>query len=52
MYIFSFQVRGLDGAYAIGQLLKSRQVKLEYLLDEGLMVTNGLVKGTDKPVAM
>lgn len=46
------EVRGLDGAYAIGQLLKSRQVKLEYLLDEGLMVTNGLVKGTDKPVAM
>lgn len=46
------EVRGTEGAYTIGQLLKSRHVKLEFILDEGLMVTDGLMKGTEKPVAM
>lgn len=45
------EVGGLKGAAAIAALLASRNVKLEYVLDEGMFVTQGILKGVDRPVA-
>jgi len=46
------EVGGKRGAAAIAELLKSRGVRLEYVLDEGLMVTQGLVPGLKQAAAM
>ncbi|XP_078616553.1 N-fatty-acyl-amino acid synthase/hydrolase PM20D1-like [Branchiostoma floridae x Branchiostoma japonicum] len=46
------EVGGHDGAQKIGELLESRGVKLEFILDEGLTVTKGLVPGVTKKVAL
>ncbi|XP_042908685.1 N-fatty-acyl-amino acid synthase/hydrolase PM20D1 isoform X1 [Parasteatoda tepidariorum] len=43
---------GLDGAQYISQLLKSRNVELEYLLDEGSFVMDDFVPGITSPVAL
>jgi len=32
------EVQGLEGAQEIGRLLESRNVKLEYILDEGSVI--------------
>lgn len=48
----SIQVHGEDGAGHIGQLLKERGVKLDFLLDEGLPVLENVIKGIPVPVAM
>jgi carboxypeptidase PM20D1 len=45
------EIGGNKGAAAIVALLASRSVKLEYVLDEGMFVTQGILKGIDKPVA-
>jgi carboxypeptidase PM20D1 len=46
------EVGGTRGAKAIAAQLASRGVRLEFVLDEGLMITEGLVKGLDKPAAL
>src|SRR3954447_23099272 len=46
------EVGGTRGAKAIAALLASRGVRLDYLLDEGLLITEGLVKGLDRPAAL
>ncbi|GFS72708.1 hypothetical protein NPIL_321141, partial [Nephila pilipes] len=43
---------GVDGAQSISSLLESRNVKLEYLLDEGSFVLDNLSPGIDFPVAL
>ncbi len=46
------QVNGLQGAANIVKLLKSRGVKLQYVLDEGLAVLDGVISGLDGPAAL
>ncbi|RYF76863.1 MAG: M20 family peptidase [Comamonadaceae bacterium] len=46
------EVSGLQGARAIAQLLKSRGVRLEWVLDEGLLVLEGVLAGLDRPAAL
>ncbi len=46
------QVNGLQGAVNIVKLLKSRGVKLQYVLDEGLAVLDGVISGLDGPAAL
>lgn len=46
------EVGGQEGATNIAALLKSRGVRLEYVLDEGLPVGHGLIPGVPVPVAM
>jgi carboxypeptidase PM20D1 len=45
------EVGGLRGARAIAALLQSRNVKLDFVIDEGLFISQGLVPGLTKPVA-
>lgn len=46
------EVSGKRGAAAISKLLQSRGVKLDFVFDEGLLITDGILKGVDKPVAL
>jgi len=46
------EVSGKNGAAQIVRLLQSRRIRLEYTLDEGMMVTKGIVPGVDAPVAL
>src|SRR4051794_21733669 len=46
------EVGGTRGAKAIAALLASRGVRLDYVLDEGLLITDGIVKGLDRPAAL
>lgn len=46
------EVAGTRGAKAIAALLASRNVKLDFVLDEGLLITEGIMKGLDKPAAL
>lgn len=46
------EVGGTRGAVPIAALLKSRGVKLDYVLDEGLLVLQGMVPGLEPPAAM
>ncbi|MTV37630.1 M20 family peptidase [Duganella radicis] len=46
------EVGGQRGAVEIAKLLKSRGVKLDYVLDEGMLVTQGIMSGIAKPVAL
>ena len=46
------EISGNQGAGKIAALLHSRGVELEYVLDEGLSVTEGIVPFVTKPVAM
>uniref|UniRef100_A0A673M612 Probable carboxypeptidase PM20D1.2 n=1 Tax=Sinocyclocheilus rhinocerous TaxID=307959 RepID=A0A673M612_9TELE len=46
------EVNGLHGAANIVKLLKSRGVKLRYVLDEGLAVLDGVISGLDGPAAL
>jgi carboxypeptidase PM20D1 len=43
---------GKRGAGAIAALLQERGVKLAYVLDEGLIITEGVLKGLSKPLAL
>jgi carboxypeptidase PM20D1 len=43
---------GTEGAAAIAGLLAARGVRLEYVLDEGLVVGDGLIAGVRPPVAL
>jgi carboxypeptidase PM20D1 len=46
------EISGHQGAAKIASLLHSRGVELEYVLDEGLSVVEGVVPFISKPVAM
>lgn len=46
------EVAGTRGAKAIAATLASRGVRLDFVIDEGLLITEGLVKGLDKPAAL
>lgn len=46
------EVGGRRGAVAIARLLKSRGVQLDYILDEGMLVTEGIMPGIARPVAL
>jgi carboxypeptidase PM20D1 len=46
------EVSGLHGALPIAELLKSRGVRLDWVLDEGLMVLDGVLPGLPRPAAL
>lgn len=46
------EVSGKRGAIAISKLLQSRGVRLDFVFDEGLLITDGILKGVDRPVAL
>jgi len=46
------EVGGLRGAVPIAELLKSRNVRLDWVLDEGLLIADGVLPGLDKPAAL
>jgi carboxypeptidase PM20D1 len=43
---------GAKGAMAIAGFLKARGVALDYVIDEGLLITDGMIPGVSKRVAM
>src|SRR2546423_860537 len=45
------EIGGQNGAPAIAELLRSRGVEFEYVLDEGGALTDGILQGIDHPVA-
>jgi carboxypeptidase PM20D1 len=45
------ELTGERGAMAIAALLKERGVHLQFVLDEGLLVLQGVIAGLDKPAA-
>lgn len=46
------EVSGLRGAAQIAALLKQRGVQLDFVLDEGLLVLDGILPGLSKPAAL
>ncbi|MCY7319346.1 MAG: M20 family peptidase, partial [Ramlibacter sp.] len=46
------EVGGQRGAFEIAKLLQSRSVKLDFIIDEGLLITEGILPGLDKPAAL
>ena len=46
------EIGGEQGAKAIAALLQSRGVKLDFVTDEGLLITEGILKGLDRPLAL
>jgi Acetylornithine deacetylase/Succinyl-diaminopimelate desuccinylase and related deacylases len=46
------EVGGQRGAVEIAKLLASRGVKLEFVIDEGLLITEGVMPGLSKPAAL
>jgi len=46
------EVGGMRGAKAIAALLKQRGVQLDFVIDEGLLVLDGVMPGIAKPTAL
>lgn len=46
------EVGGTRGAVEVAKLLQSRNIKLDYVLDEGLLITEGIMPGLNKPAAL
>lgn len=46
------EIGGARGAAKIAALLKERKVKLDFVIDEGLLVLDGILPGLTKPAAM
>jgi len=46
------EVGGHDGAAKIAELLRSRGIELEFVLDEGMNILTGIVPGISAPVAL
>jgi len=46
------EVAGLRGARQIAALLKERGVRLEFVIDEGMVITEGILPGVTRPVAI
>ncbi|WP_334186811.1 M20 family peptidase [Noviherbaspirillum sp.] len=43
---------GERGGAKIAELLASRRVKLDFVMDEGMLITEGVMNGLEKPVAL
>ncbi|MDI1259220.1 M20 family peptidase [Aquabacterium sp.] len=46
------EVGGDEGAAQVAKLWREQGIKLEFLLDEGMVITHGLVPGVKAPVAL
>ena len=46
------EVGGHNGAAKIAELLRERNIELEYILDEGLAISDGVVPDIGKPLAL
>ena len=46
------EVLGLRGAARIAALLKERKVRLDFIVDEGLLITEGIMPGLAQPAAL
>ncbi|MBP6851502.1 MAG: M20 family peptidase [Rhodoferax sp.] len=46
------EVGGLRGAKRIAALLKERHVRVEFVIDEGLLITDGILPGLRQPAAI
>lgn len=46
------EVGGVDGAARIAAQFKAQGIRLGLVLDEGLLITHGMVPGVNKPVAL
>jgi carboxypeptidase PM20D1 len=46
------EISGKRGAVAMAKLLQSRGVSLDFIFDEGLLITDGIIKGVNQPVAL
>ena len=46
------EVGGLRGAQQIVKLLQQRRVRLDFVIDEGLLITEGIMPGLAKPAAL
>lgn len=46
------EIGGNSGAAKIAELLTSRRVELEYVLDEGMNILSGIIDGVSSPVAL
>jgi len=46
------EVGGEDGAHLIAQWLAQQKVHLRFVMDEGLLITEGMMPGVHKPVAL
>ena len=46
------EVSGLRGATQIATLLKQRGVQLDFVIDEGLLILDGILPGLSKPAAL
>src|SRR5688572_4533212 len=46
------EIGGKEGASKIASLLQSRGVQLEYVIDEGFFLTDGVLPGVTRPVAL
>ena len=46
------EVSGLRGALEMAKLLEARKVRLDFVLDEGLLITEGIMPGLKAPAAL
>ena len=46
------EIGGERGALQVAQQFKQRGIRLQFVLDEGLLITEGVLKGLDKPAAL
>jgi carboxypeptidase PM20D1 len=46
------ELGGVNGARKVAEVLAARNVKVEFVIDEGTLITQGVVQGLDSPVAM
>lgn len=46
------EVSGMRGAARIAALLKERKVQLDFVVDEGLLITEGIMPGLSQPTAL
>jgi len=46
------ETAGTLGTKGIAALLASRGIRLDFVVDEGLLITEGMIKGLDKPAAL
>jgi carboxypeptidase PM20D1 len=46
------EIAGLRGAVEIVKLLQERKVRLDFVIDEGLLITDGILPGVARPVAL
>jgi carboxypeptidase PM20D1 len=46
------EIGGERGALQIARLIKERGIRLRFVLDEGMLITEGAIKGIDRPAAL